>query len=499
MSTQPQVVPFGEWLPDLPEYQNPGALIALNVVPQLQSYRSLNDLQSFTNALTDACLGAFWAQDDNNVVFNFAGDKDRLYQLQAGTTWADVSGPSFPYNVSNWEFTKFGNRVIAAGLETDLQFWDFGVSSAFADLPGNPPRGKRIATVRDFVMIGDTDVNGGGGGSNVGPNFVQWSAYNNSELWTPSLATQSDFQELFGRGGRVQRIVPGEFAIIFLEQSIFRADYVGPPVIFQFDEVERKKGTPAPNSVVWSGGLTWYYGWDGFYVFDGQRSQEISANRVSNWFAQNAATDALDSMRGAIDRRNRLVIWAFRTSTSATFNNRLIIYNWAADKWSYAEVDTQLIDEYVSPGFSLDDLDTPLPGGIDIDSIPVDSDQFAGGDLNLQAFDTSNRSATFDGMPLNASLDTKEISGPDNSRMFTNSVRPLVEASGGSTITIQTASRNRLQDNPAFSTPRPLNNINGEATARLNSRYQRFRVNIEGGFRHGNGVRIQSRLNGGRR
>ena len=499
MSTEAQIIQFGEWLPDLPQYQNPGALIALNVIPQLQSYRGLNSLSSFTNALNNVCLGAFWAQDESNVVFNFCGDVDDLYELSGGDTWTAVSGPSAPYAATNWEFTKFGNRVIATAFETDMQFWDLGVSAAFADLAGSPPRGKRIATVRDFIMIGDTDINGGGGGSNVGPNFVQWSAYNNSELWTPSLSTQSDFQELFGRGGRVQKIVPGEYAVIFTEQSIWRADYAGPPIIFQIDEVERKKGTPAPNSVVWSGGLVWYYGWDGFYVFDGQRSQEISANRVSNWFAQNASTDALDSMRGAVDRRNRLVIWAFRTTTSNPINNRLIIYNWAADKWSYAEVDTQIIDEFVSPGFSLDALDGPLPLGIDLDSIPVDSDQFAGGNLNLQAFDDQNRSATFDGMPLAATIDTKEISGPNNSRMFTNSVRPLVEASGTPTITVEVGTRNRLQENVTFTAPKALNQVNGEANFRANSRYQRYRVNIADGFIHGNGVRTSSRLSGGRR
>lgn len=491
MTTQAEMVEFGEWLPDLPQYSNPGALIALNCVPQLKSYRALNDLSAFTNALANVCLGAFWAQDANNFVFNFCGDLDELYELSGGNTWNVVSGASAPYAASNWEFTKFGNRVLATAIEAPIQKWDLGVDAAFSDLAGSPPQAKRIATIRDFVMLGDIDA--------LGPNFIQWSGYNNSELWTPSLATQSDFQEIFGRGGRVQRIVPGEYATIFMEQSIFRADYAGPPIVFQIDEVERKRGTPAPNSVVWSGGLTYYYGWDGFYVFDGQKSQEISANRVSNWFAQNAATDALDSMRGAIDRRNRLVVWAFRTSASEPINNRLIIYNWAADKWSYGEVDTQIIDEFVSPGFSLDALDGPLPLGIDLESIPVDSDQYAGGTLALQAFDSLNQSATFDGAPLAATIDTKEISGPDNSRMYCNSIRPLIEASGSSTVTIEVGTRNRLQDNVNFTLPKALNAINGEASIRVNARYQRYRVNIADGFSHGNGVKAQMRLNGGRR
>lgn len=485
------MIPFGEWTPDLPEYMNAGALIARNVIPQLQSYRGLNSLSSFTDALAGVCLGVFWAQDENNVVFNFAGDALALYELQGGTSWVDVSGPSAPFSASNWDFTKFGDRVIGANKADALQFWDLGASAAFADLPGSPPNAARIATVRDFVMLGDVD--------GLGPNFIQWSGFNNSEAWVPSIRTQSDFQELFGRGGRVQRIVPGEYAVIFMEHSIFRADYAGPPVIFQIDEVERKRGTPAPNSVVWAGRNVFYYSWDGFYYFDGQSSTPISHNRTSNWFAGEAPADAFDSMRGAVDRLNRLVIWAYKSSTSATINDRLIIYNWGADKWAEAQIDTQIIDEFVSPGFSLDALDGPLPGGIDADSIPVDSDQFAGGGINIQAFNSSNQAATFDGAPLTSIIDTKEISGPDNSRMFTNSIRPLIESPASATITGQVGSRNRLQDNVNFSIAKALNAVNGEISVRENSRYQRYRINIDGGFDHANGVRVNSRLNGGRR
>lgn len=491
MTTQTQTIPFGEWLPDLPEYSNPGALLAKNVIPQLDSYRGLNSLTSFTNALTGACLGVFWAQDDNNFVYNFAGDATKLYQLTAGDTWSDISRTvGGAYAATNWEFTKFGDRIIAASKADDLQYYDLNVSSNFAALPGSPPKAKTVATVRDFVMLGDI--------STLGGNYIQWSGYNNSELWTPSIKTQSDFQELFGRGGRVQRIIPGSYGIIFTEHSIFTAEYVGPPVIFQINEVERKRGTPAPNSTAWTGGKVFYFGWDGFYVFDGQRSTPISHNKISNWFATNCPADVFDKIRTAVDRINRLVIWSFRTSASETINNRLLIYNWAVNRWSYAEVDTQIIDEFVSPGFSLDDLDT-LFADIDSESIPVDSAAYAGGSINLQAFNASNQATTFAGAPLAATIDTKEISGPDHRRIVTNSIRPLVEAQGNSTITVAVGCRDRLQDNVTFSLPKSLNGINGEASVRKNSRYQRYRVSISNGFLHGDGVMTNGRLSGGRR
>ena len=486
-------VDFGEWLPDLPAFLNKGALEAKNCVPELKSYRQLNSLQSFSNALTGACLGSFWAQDSSNVIYNFAGDQTKLYELQNSITWTDVSGASAPYSAANWEFTKFGSdRVIAAAKAEALQKFDIGSDSVFADLAGSPPQAARIATIRDFVMLGDI--------SSQGPNYVRWSGFNNSELWTPSIATQADFQELKGRGGRVQQIVPGNYAQIFCEQSIYRGDYVGPPLIFRFDEVERKRGTPAPRSVCWSGGNTWYYGWDGFYHFDGVKSTPISANKVARWFIDNADSAAFDSMNSVVDRLNRLVIWAFKSSSTSTYNNRLIIFNWAANRWAYAEVDTQLLAEFVAPGLSLDELDTPLSSGIDIDSINVDSTQFTGGGVNIMAFDTSNKAATFDGDALTAVLDTKEIAAPnDDDRLILTGVRPQVEANGTSTVTVSVGSRNKLGDTPSFGVGRTLNDINGEASFRMNSRYQRYRLSIAGGFDNAIGARARLSSAGGRR
>lgn len=490
MMQKPIPIDFGEWLPDLPARNNPGALIAKNVVPQLKSYRSLKSLQSFSDALTSACLGTFWAQDSNNTVLNFAGDTTKLYRLNAGVSWIDETGTSGPYSATNWEFTKFGDRIIAANDQDPLQYWDMASSTDFADLPGSPPNAARIATVRNFVMLGDIP--------SIGPNFLQWSGYNNSEIWTASLATQSDRNELRGRGGRVQRIVPGKIGVIFQEHAIWRAIYSGPPRIFDFDEDEQSRGTPAPNSVVWLGGAIWYYGWDDFYRMDAatKGSKPIGANRVANWFIKNADASALSSMRAAIDRRNRLVIWAFKSSASATLNNMLIIYNWAANKWSYAEIDTEIIAEYVAPGFTLDELDVPLSSGIDIDSIPVESTQYLGGALNIQAFDSTHKAATFDGDALAATIDTKEYDS-GHSRVIVNNIRPLLEADGNASVTVALGKRNSLNAQPVFTSARALNPKNGVANIKSNARYTRARIQTTGNFDHAVGVKADALPIGG--
>lgn len=473
-------VPFGQWLPDLPDHQNPGALVAKNCVPEINSYRSLRSLESFSNALADVCLGSTWARASNNDIFNFAGDNSALYSLENGTTWTNIQQVG-GYNATRWEFEQFGDRIIATNIGDSPQFYDMNVSALFADLPGSPPNAAHIGVVRDFVVLGN--INDG----DILPRTVDWSGFNNSEQWTSSQRTQSGRQELRGRGGPIRRIIGGDVGIIFQERSITRMTYVGPPVLFRFDEIERARGAASSDGVVWTGARAFYYSTDGFYslnLYGGQDSEPIGNNRVNNWFRDNVDPAEIRNMRGAIDRENSLVMWAFKSTGSATQNNRLIIYNWQADRWSYAEVGIQAFAEFASSGLSLDQLDGPFPLGIDLQSISVDSQAFTGGSIDLLVFNGSNEGATFSGTELDVCIDTKEWS-QQGAFSFVNEIRPLIEGNGSFSLAALT--RDRLIDNPIESLPIEIND-NGVCELRVNSRYHRYRLTGSSAFEHASGV-----------
>lgn len=485
-------VPFGEWLPDLPAHENVGALEAKNVIPELTSYRSMRGLTPFTDALTGDCLGSFWARSTLGNLFNFAGDANDLYELSLGTTWSVVSKSASPYNAADWDFTQFGNRVIATNVANAPQYFDMETSSTFLDLPGSPPNAKHVAVVRDFVVLGDIDD------GVRQTRTLKWSGFNNSENWTISQVTQSDEQELRGRGGEIRRIVPGDVGTIFQERSISRMTYVGPPVVFRIDEIERGRGATGKNSVVWTGTQAYFHSTDGFYRLDLLGNSEavpIGANRVDRWFAANAASDMIIDMRAAIDRVNSLVLWAFKSSSLSSINDRLLIYNWRADRWAHAQIRIQTLAEFAEAGLTLDQLDTPLPAGIDIDSISVDSTAFAGNALNILAFNSENKAGTFDGSSLNACIDTTEFSG-DGHMTFINSVRPLIDGTTDE-ISVQPITRDKLLDNPVARNSRRTNTI-GEANARVAARYHRYRITTSGDFSHASGIEAQPKPSGRR-
>lgn len=475
------ILEFGEWLPDRAAHGNPGSTQAKNCLPNIASYQSLPSLAPYSTALTAACLGNFWMQGSDDTYYQFCGDTGKLYLLSADT-WGDKSKVG-GYSATHWEFVKFGFRCIAVSITDSTQYFDVGTSSIFADLAGSPPKAHHVAVIRDFVVYGN--VNDG----TARPSRVVWSGYNDSELNTPSLSTQSDFQELHGRGGKVQRIIGGTDGIVFQEHSIWRMSYVGSPQVFQFDEIERGRGTDAPDSVVWTGNMVFYKGHDGFYAFNGQSSTPIGNERVDAWFEKNADQSVITSMRGAIDPKNKYVFWAFKSTSSATTNNRLLIYHWGSDRWSYAEVDTEVISSTASAGYSLDALDAVL-ADIDSESIPVDSPAYKGGVIALVAFDSSHKASTFSGTALTAELETTELSQPDFSKTFTTEMRPLIDTDG--TISMCVGHRDQQHDNITYDTALSMNSI-GSFNTMTEKRYQRFKVSISGGFDHANGVLTDSR------
>ncbi len=471
---------------------NPGALTARNVVPEINSYRSLRDLVSYANALGTACVGLFWSVDDSGTFYTFAGTATGLFSLQTDGTWTDVTrttGGAYT-GVTNWEFAKFGERVLAVPTSTTSadtpQYFDMGTSTDFENLAGSPPNCRHIAVVRDFVMLGNLEN---------ASDTVQWAGFNSSELWTASASTQADSQQLFGRGGQVQRIVPGDVAVIFREHSIHMMQPVGPPLIFDNREVEKQRGTPAPNSVVWSGNLIFYYAHDGFYRFEPGGSVPIGANKVNRWFESEANPGAIETMQGAIDRRNRLVYWAF--SAGGVNLDRVLIYNWAADRWSYGEIDLERIDEVASPGYTIDTINGILPGTMDdYPGIQIDSPDYQGGVLNFAGVDLAHTLGTFSGSALQGVVDTAEFTEAgfaeqiEDRRLLVKNVRPLVDGSDP-TVTVQTGHRDTLGAGTTFDTAVAIND-SGDANVFRDARYHRVRALVSGDYDHIQGVTVEA-------
>ena len=117
-------VPFGEWLPDLPDHLNPGATQAKNVYPAVNSYRPFKSItQATANALDNREQGAAsFTSDTGNVssdIFSIkVGVTDKTFRMVFKTENLNkVMEGSYDIELSSKRISHFKRK------SDSLEYW----------------------------------------------------------------------------------------------------------------------------------------------------------------------------------------------------------------------------------------------------------------------------------------------------------------------------------------------------------------------------------------
>lgn len=485
------MIPFSEFAPDQPRLESGASGHVLNVVPATpQSYGPLPALAPIGNALAARCQGAASFRGPDGTILNVAGDAGKLYRWD-GTSWNDVSRTGAPYGTATdqgWSFTQFGKFAVATNGVDRPQVFDITLGGQFADLPAAPLGARFIATVRDFVMVGQKADD---------QSAVQWSALNDVNNWTIGI-DQADEQH-FPDGGTVTGVVGGQYAIVFQETAIRRGTYVGPDLVFQFDPISTERGCAVPGSIASYQQLVFFLAADGFFLLaGGEAERPIGNQKVDGWFWSNVNQDHLHRISAAIDPSRKLYILAFpSTESSDGTPDTLLLYNWTIDRWSRAAVDVAVLCRMMNKlGYTMDSLDADYP---DLDAMPLslDSALLTGSPLaQLAGFGVDNRLAFFEGPNLAAEIDTVEAEITAGRRSFVRSVRPAVDGGG---LLVRLGTRDRPNDAVTWQAAVQQNGA-GECPQRSAARYHRARVAITAGtqWTHAQGIEIDAAAEGER-
>ena len=481
------MIPFGEWLPDQSDLGSVGTTVATNVIPAARGYRPFLGLADLS-AATDAHLrGFFGSIDSGGTVHLFAGNATKLLKLNNSTAaLTDVKSSAYTLaSDDQWKFVQFGNSVYAAsGLNNLLQKYTIGSSSTFADVSGSP-KAKHLAVIRDFVVTANNNTS-----STNNPFRVQWSQINDADTWTTG-TNQADFQDI-PDAGNITGLVGGEYGTILLERGIVRMQYVGTPLIFTFDAVETGHGCQYPNSVsATSPQQIFYLADDGFFMFNGQRSIPIGAEKVDTFFFDDLSPNHINRLSCAIDPVNQVVLWSYVSRESISGEpDKIIMYNYAVNRWSLAEIGHEFIGTIVSPNFTLEALDN-ISSSLDALGTSLDSRFFRGGQSAFAA-STNSKIASFTGDALSATLETGEFEPENLRKSLVKSVTPYVTSKDvAPTLTVSVGSRSRQIDTVSFTNTAQLNSDN-IVPVRSNGRYHRVRVTASGTWRYALGVDVDA-------
>lgn len=480
------MIPFGEWLPDQPDHMNQGLITATNVIPAAGGYRATKDVATMSNSASDTLRGIYSAKDNDGNIKLFAGDSGRLYQFNKGTNNLDDISKVGGYDLTGaerWRFIQFGDYVIAAGgTGEELQSWQLGTSTVWANLSTAAPKADFIAVVRDFVWTANIDE-----GSGRKATRVKWSAFSDATSWTAG-TNQSDYQDL-PDAGQITGLVGGEYATVLCERAIFRATYTGLPLVFQFDKVESVRGCRLAGSVCNYGHMVFYLADNGFHMFDGQRATPIGHERVDKFFESDFNAAYKNNVSAAVDPLNQVAVWSYPSQSSLTGQpDRLLIYNYTLNRWSLAKVSVDYIAPFFSTGYTVDDLDS-LSATIDGLTIQLDSPSLRGGEFFFGGA-VGDKLASFTGASLIPEIVTGEMNIHVGKHSVVTRVYPYYE---GVECSVYTGTRNTMAGNPAPTfTPFSAVGLDGYAVFRADGRYHRFKFTYDDFFEFAQGFDVEA-------
>ena len=463
-----QRITFTEWTPDLAGVAE-NLSIAQNVVPTALGYNPFPLAVDYSAAASENLNNVFAGKFSATTTV-FAGGATKLFKFDgADLSMDNVSKTGNYSNIQRWNFTQFGNTIIAANNVNKLQAYTLGSSSTFDDLSADAPVAEYVTVVRDFVVASSLDS-----GSNA--NKVQWSNINDETNWTTGAASQSDYQ-IISDGGNIHGMTGGEVGLIFLDRAIVRMSYIGSPLFFQFDTISRGVGCVEGNTVVQYGSMTYFLGADGFYSCDGTTVTAIGTQKVDAWFYANANPSKLNLMSSTIDPIRKIVVWSFIDNFA---QNTLLIYNWQVKKWSYCTTDVDVVASSASAGMTLEGLD--LYGNMDTLTTSLDDALWSGGKF-LFAGARDNKIVTFTGANSSAQLTTGDIG--DGVTSVVTLARPIVDNGSGS---VAIASRMLLSAVPELGSYTAADSDN-RVSLRSSGKYHRISV-IPTGDRWSNAIGV---------
>lgn len=442
------IIQFPPFEPDKAIYNTQATAVALNVAPVADGWGPLPSFVPYAEALPSEPKGSITARTAQGVTVTIAGTQTHLYLVANDGTLTDVS--STTYNVPDgdeWSFALYGSRIIATNLTDDVQYYDIGTSTDFADLPGSPPKARFAKVVGDFLVLFQLDGD---------KAALHWSGINNSEQWVPGeeLSDTNSFPD----GEELQAIsVNGAGATLAFRKG-FRTMTFAPSsgYVFTFSPYMEGNGCSAPLSLVDIGrGDFVYYSDTGFYRGIGQ--SPIGAERVDVWITNVSSTENRQKIKGVADPFRKIVFWRYEDDSETGY---LLGYSWQLDRWFQCDTAVVGLGVFATSALTLEEIDALYPSGfplIDdeddelvdedglfiagydgvtepypagIDSIPfsLDSPIYNGSAPSFAGFDMDFRLGFFSGLAQQATVETGLIELTPGNRTYVDAIRSISDA-----------------------------------------------------------------------
>jgi hypothetical protein len=298
-----------------------------------------------------------------------------------GTGVAPTSSIGVPINAIDWTLDNWGSTLISCPLNGPIYRWAPNTGEAVAAVIAGAPsvnEGAFVAMPQRQVISWATTFDG-----IKDPLLIRWSDVENYDVWNATITNQAGSYRL-PKGSRIIQCIQGpQQGLIWTDLGCWAMQYVGPPYVYQFNEVGTGCGIIGRKAATSVNGVVYWMGPSQFFRLSGSGVEPI---RCPVWDVvfQDLDTDNLDRIRVAANSRFGEITWYYPTIRNGGENEGYVKYNFVLDQWDYGANSTA--NPYVARSAWINEsvLGPPIGAGLnqtlyqhetskDADGQPMDS------------------------------------------------------------------------------------------------------------------------------
>ncbi len=272
--------------PDLP-ITTPGAITSRAVLPHTLGVCAQPSFAVVTTSATAmdtavVCGSAQLSKVDGTLRY-FIGTQAKLWEFNGNATLTDRSGTAYSAGIAQgWSFCAFGDVTLAANKGNTIQK---ATSGSFSDL-ASAPKAAIICNVgppsSPFIMAFNYDD-----GSDT-PDGWFCSGISDYTTWNSAAAQSVNGRLLEPSGPFIAAIPYKDGVLAWKKNAMYRGDYVGSPVVWQWTRVASDIGCCGKNMAVVANDVAYFADARGFWMYDGSYPRQVPGY-VHDWWASTIA------------------------------------------------------------------------------------------------------------------------------------------------------------------------------------------------------------------
>ncbi len=228
---------------------------------------------------------------------------------------------------SVWSLDTWGENLVGVMPEdATIYEWTLGTGTPAAAVANAPDCRCILATPERVLMAFGCDGN---------PRLIKWSDQEDNTNWTPTALNYSGDFEIATTGTILAGVKTKDTILIFTDTDVWRAEFLGPPLIYAFPVESDGAGIVSANAAAVIDGSVLWMGPESFWAYSGYVSKQPCD--VEDYIFSNINTAQISKVV-SFHNSSFNEVWWFYPDAESTENNRYVSFNYADATWSIGEI-----------------------------------------------------------------------------------------------------------------------------------------------------------------